>query len=319
MINSMVDEKQLEIEQLDWVPIPPGLKDGLSDQTVPKRKLKNWMLVLQSRHIPCRSEKRDDKWQLLVPADQYQNACQELQQYEIENHNWPPPPPIERKLQENTASTIWIFIFLALFYNVTQQQINLLGHHPINWLELGNAHAETILHGQWWRLITALTLHSGPLHLVSNIALGAIFMIRLCRLLGSGLAWFLLLGAGSLGNLLNALVQSPDHHSIGASTAVFGAVGLLAAINMLHFRKNLRQRWPLPFAAALGLLALLGAAGENTDIGAHLFGFLAGIGLGLVSEYFPRGLKQPSQSINRGLALFSGLLILTAWWMALTA
>ena len=94
----MLEEKHLEIEKLDWVPIPPGLKDGLSDQTIPKRKLKNWELVLQSRQIPCRSEKLDHKWQLLVPTDQYQIACQELiQQYETENRNWPPPPSSRTK------------------------------------------------------------------------------------------------------------------------------------------------------------------------------------------------------------------------------
>jgi len=313
----MLEEKYLEIEKLDWIPIPPGLKDGLSDQTIPKRKLKSWALVLQSRQIPCRSEKFDNKWQLLVPTDQYQIACQELILYETENRNWPPPPPAERKLHENTASTIWIFILLAIFHNITQQQINLIGHHPVNWMELGNAHAEKILQGEWWRLITALTLHSGVLHLVSNIALGGIFMVRLCRLLGSGRAWLLVLASGGLGNLLNALVQSPNHQSIGSSTAVFGAVGLLATINMLHYRSNLRQRWPLPIAAALGLLALLGASGENTDIGAHLFGFISGIGFGLVENYFMQGIERPSKQLNRVLAIFSTTLVLVAWWMAL--
>ena len=313
----MLEEKYLEIEKLDWIPIPPGLKDGLSDQTIPKRKLKSWALVLQSRQIPCRSEKFDNKWQLLVPTDQYQIACQELILYETENRNWPPPPPAERKLHENTASTIWIFILLAIFHNITQQQINLIGHHPVNWMELGNAHAEKILQGEWWRLITALTLHSGVLHLVSNIALGGIFMVRLCRLLGSGRAWLLVLASGGLGNLLNALVQSPNHQSIGSSTAVFGAVGLLATINMLHYRSNLRQRWPLPIAAALGLLALLGASGENTDIGAHLFGFISGIGFGLVENYLMQGIERPSKQLNRVLAIFSTTLVLVAWWMAL--
>lgn len=316
-MKSMIEEKQIEIELLDWVPIPPELKDGPSDQTIPKRKLKSWTLVLQSRQIPCRSEKRDDRWQLLVPVDQYQNACQELIQYETENRNWPPPPPVERKLQENTASTIWILILLAIFHNVTQQQINLFGHQPVNWAELGNAHAEKILTGEWWRLVTALTLHSGPLHLFSNIALGGIFMVRLCRLLGSGRAWFLVISAGALGNLLNALVQFPDHRSIGASTAVFGAVGLLATINMLHFRNNRRRGWLMPIAAALGLLALLGASGENTDIGAHLFGFLAGIGLGLVSEYFTQRFEQQQKQLDRGLAFITVGVVLGAWGLAL--
>jgi rhomboid protease GluP len=317
-MNRMIEEKKLDIKQLDWIPIPPELKDGLSEQPMSKRKLKSWTLVLQARQIPCRSGKVDRNYQLLVPVDQYQNACQELIQYEAENQNWPPPPPVERKLHENTASTIWILILLAIFHNVTQHQINLLGHHPVDWFELGNAHAGKILNGEWWRLITALTLHSGFLHLFSNIALGGIFMVRLCRLLGSGRAWFLVLCAGSLGNFLNALVQSPDHRSIGASTAVFGAVGLLATINMLHFRSNLRKSWPMPIAAALGLLALLGASGENTDIGAHLFGFIAGIGLGFVSDFFTQKFKWSWEQIDKKLALFAACSVLGAWGLALT-
>jgi len=313
----MLEEKPLEFKQLDWVPIPPGLKDGLSDQTIPKRKLKSWLLVLQSRQIPCRSEKRHDKWEIVVPVTQYRNACHELQQYESENRNWPPPPPKERRLHENTASTLWILILLAIFHNITQHQFNLFGSQLINWMELGHAHAEKILNGEWWRLITALTLHSGPLHLAGNIALGGIFMVRLCWLLGSGRAWFLVLCSGALGNLLNAVVQSPDHRSIGASTAVFGAVGLLATINMFHFRSHLHRRWPLPLAAALGLLALLGASGENTDIGGHLFGFLSGICLGLITEYCGQTTTHPWKQINTCLALLVSGLVLGAWVLAL--
>lgn len=313
----MLTKNQMEIEQLDWVPIPAKLKDGFSAHSISKRKLKSWRLVLQARQIPCRTEQVDRSYQLWVPVNHYQNACQELIQYETENQNWPPPPPVERKLHENTASTVWILILLAIFHNVTQHPINLFGHHPVDWIELGNAHAGKILNGEWWRLITALTLHSGFLHLFSNIALGGIFMVRLCRLLGSGRAWFLVLCTGSLGNYLNALVQSPDHRSIGASTAVFGAVGLLATINMLHFRSNLQKSWLMPIAAALGLLALLGASGENTDIGAHLFGFLAGIGLGFVSDFFTRRAELPWGLINKVLAFLSACLVLGAWELAL--
>ena len=59
-------------------------------------------------------------------------------------------------------------------------------------------------------------------------------IVSLCRELGSGLAWSLLLGSGVLGNLANACLQLPDHRSVGASTVVFGAVGILAALNLLR-------------------------------------------------------------------------------------
>ncbi len=324
MMKSMVNEKNIEIEHLDWVAIPPELKQGLAQQPLSQRKLQNWTLVLQSRRIPCQARKNDRSWQLFVPAEHYQTACRELQHYETENRDWPPPPPKERKLHENTSSTIWILILLAVFHNLTIHKGDLFGQYHIDWFELGNAHAQKILSGEWWRLVTALTLHSGALHLAGNIAVGGMFMVRLCRILGSGRAWFLVLVAGILGNLVNACVQSPVHRSIGASTAAFGAVGLLAAINMLHFRENLWRRWPVPIAAALGLLALLGTGGENTDIAAHLFGFLFGIGLGFLSAYLADKNEPLTKSMSRThftnkiLAITSIVIILTAWTLALT-
>ncbi len=311
----MLEKKTIDIDRLEWVAVPRQLQDGLSNQPLSKKQLRNWTLVLQSRQIPCRSERVDHGWKLQVPTVQYQQALEELQSFEKENRNWPPPPPAELKQQENTASTIWVLIALGLFHILVQQRINLFGHNPVDWYALGNAHAGKILDGQWWRLITALTLHSGGVHLAGNIVVGGVFINRLCRDLGSGLGWSLVLLSGILGNLANAFVQNPDHRSIGASTAVFGAVGLLATINTLRYRKSLRRRWPMPVAAGLGLLALLGAGGENTDIGAHLFGFLFGMGLGLVSVFFIQTIK-PSR-LNNLLATSSTLLLTAAWGAAL--
>ena len=309
-------ENRIDIEQLEWVPIPAELSAGLARQPLSKRKLKQWMLVLQARGVPYRTARDGQHWQLLVPADRFQLACEELAQYEEENRNWPPPPPPERKLHENTASTIWVLILLALFHNLAIHETNPFGPGLLDWTALGNADAGKILHGDWWRPLTALTLHSGTLHLVSNIIVGGLFITRLCWILGAGYAWLLVLASGYLGNLLNALVQSPDHRSIGASTAVFGAIGLLATLNMLYYRHALKRRWPLPVAAALGVLAMLGTAGENTDIGAHLFGFAAGIVLGLVCGYFFNQEKPLRRVVNIGLACVSLGLVIVAWWAA---
>lgn len=315
----MTSEKNIELEQLDWVPVPPELKMGISRRPLSKRKLKHWTLVLQAKDIPWRSETHHNRLQLLVPAEQFKQACQELISYEQENRNWPPPPPPAQKFHENTASTIWVLILLALFHNITVHHLHLFGSGSIDWFHRGNAYGAKILSGEWWRLLTALTLHSGPLHLVGNIVVGGIFAVRLCWILGSGLAWSLILLSGALGNLLNTLVQSPAHQSIGASTAVFGAVGLLATLNMLHYRQSLWRRWPLPVAAGLGLLGLLGTGGENTDIGAHLFGFLSGIVLGRIT-FHTSGKERPMNQIqNRFLALLSATSVFIAWWLALSS
>ena len=174
-----------------------------------------------------------------------------------------------------------------------------------------------ILDGQWWRLVTALTLHADWVHLSSNLAIGGIFVIFLCRELGSGLAWSLLLSAGILGNLVNACVQEPGHSSVGASTAVFGAVGILASLSVVRYRHQLQRRWLLPVAAAMALLALLGTEGKNTDLGAHLFGFIYGSFLGLITEYLIGRRGCPGPMLNALLAMMSVAAVVGAWWAAI--
>ena len=313
----MGSDQHIDIDYPEWRIIPPELEDGLSRRSLSKRRLLNWTLVLQARQIPCRSEIEAGNIQLLVPITYFNKACEELRIFEEQNRNWPPAPPAEHPQQENSATTIWVLIVLGLFHLLTQKQLTPFSNVTIDWYALGNADAGKILAGEWWRLVTSLTLHSGGIHLAGNIIIGGIVINRLCRDLGSGRGWSLVLASGILGNLANALVQSPNHHSIGASTAVFGAVGLLAAINMLRYRTSLHRRWPLPIAAAAGLLALLGAGGENTDIGAHLFGFAFGVGLGFLTGVLAKHSKYPPFSTDRIIAIGCAASVLLCWWCAL--
>jgi rhomboid protease GluP len=125
------------------------------------------------------------------------------------------------------------------------------------------------------------------------------------RRLGSGGAVLSVLASGILGNVANAFFHARwlgvEHGSLGASTAVFGAIGLLAATELvLHRRDASRKRtWMEIAAPVVGGFALLGALGSGggsyepfgdaparpitTDIGAHLFGLLAGLVIGLAA------------------------------------
>ena len=73
----------------------------------------------------------------------------------------------------------------------------------------------------------------------------------------------------------------------------------------------------MPVAAALSLLVLIGSEGKNTDVGAHFFGLLAGLLLGLATEAAVVRYGYPGHRLNFLLAVFSSLLVLTAWWYAL--
>ena len=314
------ESEHISIARETWQVIEPGLIDE-SLITLTQQRARLWSLVLDARFLPCQivTGKEPGGWSLLVPLWRSDEAYQELQRFERENRQWPPAVPPPRPLRENTLATISVLILLATFHNITRLDITGPGGITIDWLQLGSADASRILDGEWWRLVTALTLHSDVVHLLSNLFIGGMFVLLLCRELGSGLAWALLLLAGSLGNLINAAVQTGKHSSVGASTAVFGAVGILAALSLVRYRNHLRKRWMLPVAAALGILVLLGTEGKNTDLGAHLFGFLAGIALGLATESVIGRSGQPGRTMNLLLALLSGVTVVAAWLIGVTA
>ena len=311
------DNEHSVVFEDDWLEIPQEPDSGGTSGVFSERRAQLWALVLEARYIPCRIEPCGTGWRLLVPAENFAEARRELSLFTEENRNWPPHPPPATILAENTLATLSVLILLATFHNLTRLAIPLPGNHPLDWIALGNAHAARILDGQWWRLVTALTLHADWLHLFSNLTLGGIFIVSLCRELGAGLAWSLLLGSGILGNLANACLQLPDHRSVGASTIVFGAVGILAALSLVRNRRHLQSRWPLPVAAGLALLALLGTEGKQTDLGAHLFGFAFGIGLGLAAEYLVEKHGRPGPLLNALLSLLCATVVVAAWWAAL--
>lgn len=305
-------EKMPSEEDNSWIAV--SLKQGTN---LSRQQVRSLSLVLDSRSIPCCIESDGDGWLLLVPKHQLESARRELDLYETANNNWPPALPETRQLVENTLPTVSILLLLAIFHNLTLIGISIPGMGLLDLNNLGAAHASEIVGGKWWQCITALTLHADIAHLLSNLTIGGVFIIMLCRELGSGLAWSLLLASGSLGNFVNAWLQSPAHSSVGASTAVFGAVGILAAISTMRYRHNLKRRWFVPVAAGVALLALLGTEGKNTDLGAHLFGFGSGVLLGMAAEYLLVRFGRPGTVLNFLLAVLSAALVVSAWWTAI--
>lgn len=283
-----------------------------------KREVQQWALVLDSRSIPCCIDTVGGAWQLLVPYDQQESALREIRLYEEANHNWPPPLPLPRRLVQNVLPTLSVLLLIGIFHNLTLLGVSIPGHGLLDLKEVGAAHASQIRNGQWWQCVTALTLHADVTHLLSNLTIGGVFILLLCRELGSGLAWSLLLCSGAVGNGINALLRGGTHVSVGASTAVFGAVGILAALSMVRYRQHMQRRWFVPVAAGVSLLAILGTEGERTDLGAHLFGFVTGIVLGGIAEYLIGRYGQPGRMVQALLTLVSMGGVLCAWYLAVT-
>lgn len=196
-------------------------------------------------------------------------------------------------------------------------------------LEAGRGDATAMMDGgQWARAVTALMLHGDVVHLVSNLVAGMGFAFCVARFFGAASAWLLILLGGALGNALNAWVYYPEaHYSIGASTAVFAALGLLTGAGAWVALSEARQSWMMPpwFIPVFGGVTLLGLVGIGdgslngiVDVAAHISGFFCGSLLGLAGAIFQPVFVDWERHRNWIGALSLGIVGL-AWALVLAA
>ena len=210
---------------------------------------------------------------------------QELLAYENEQAIPLPPPPAHQEVFRFAPGwgvySLWMSSLILTFLWQAD--------HPsfVEWA----ASSSTAFIGQreWWRPFTGLFLHADLGHLTGNLASGLLFGSLVARSIGPLRAWILILVCGTLGNAMTSALTYPEPFiSIGASTAVFGALGILTG---LGFSAMLRIRLRLPWAkitaplfAGVILLGWLGGGthGGNTDVLGHVFGFTSGLIAGLL-------------------------------------
>ena len=156
---------------------------------------------------------------------------------------------------------------------------------PDDYFKIFGAQARSIRSGEIYRCVTALVLHADDAHIAGNMAATALFGGAVCAITGNGVGWLMILLCGVAGNLVNAMVVSAGHLSIGASTAVFGAVGILCtlqAVRLVLFGRGWKKA-VAALGAGMALLAFLGSSARS-DLGAHLFGFVCGLPMGGVYQ-----------------------------------
>lgn len=269
-------------------------------------------LVLAASGIP--HQLIDDGFSavLVVPAEHSARAVEELQLYDDENP--PARPKVQKRVVYQDALPGVIGYFLVVCVVAWLAGYSVFGH---DWFEAGRVDGVLIRGGEWWRTITALTLHADARHLIGNLVFGVLFGVFAGRLLGSGVAWLAIVVAAAMGNSANTLLLESAHRSIGASTAVFAALGLVAGF-VWRGQLMAQDRWSYRYGPIVGGLALLmytGTGGENTDIGAHLLGFVCGFGAGmLLIALGPVPTDRRAQLVAGSAAL---MLIVTAWIVAL--
>ncbi len=269
-------------------------------------------LVLAAVGINSRLVSADGAVTLYVSPLEAPRARFELSCYARENAPKRPLLPAVAALRSIEGALAYCAIMLFFFAAERRHALS------IDWLAAGAAQAGLIQDGAWWRTITALCLHADLGHLMSNLAFGAVAGVLVAQLLGTGLGWLAILLVGALGNEINALVHSAGHSAIGASTAVFGALGILSGYTRtsrsVPWRSHIR-RWA-PVGAGIMLLAFLGFGGERTDIGAHVTGFAIGVAAGLALAR-AGGLLPHRPWAQRVCGALALALLALAWVMAL--
>ena len=276
-------------------------------------KCQEFNLVLQAVHFDSRVVNHDERYYLLVEEAHADDAYRHLKLYVEENAE---KTDLRKPLRPLSKGFAGAYLYgLALLVVGALKSTSAFN---LYWQANGLAHSIKIWDGEWWRTLTALSLHANAGHLAGNIGFGALFGILVSQYIGSGAAWFTILVAGGLGNALNAFWYPSLHVSIGASTMVFAALGLLGVLsqNGGYTQTHSKARKWVPLFATIALLGFVGTGGEHTDILAHLAGYLCGAASGLLWVYI---LKR-SQDILTDQASFTwatvGLSCL-AWVLAL--
>ena len=272
-------------------------------------------LVLDAKGFPYRRVEVGAAAMLLVAPEVAAAAAEELARYQEERVEPQGSPPIFIPFPGSIAgAALYAAILIAVAYCAGNQTAG------ADWLARGALDSGVGMAGEWWRSITALTLHLDQEHLLGNVLFGAGVGVLVSRMFGPGVAWLSILACGAIANYGDMLVSPLSHRAVGASTAVFAALGLLAGFGWGRRRAQRDRdrrlyRWG-PLFGGVCLLALLGAGNEHVDVLGHVLGFAVGtlLGFGFARVDMPRDRGRPLQLATGFIAI--GLLV-SAWLFAL--
>lgn len=225
----------------------------------------------------------------------------------------PTPQPVVRRRRSFWATApatyVLVGINVAVFMTMLLRHVSGVNPTPEQLMQWGANNAGSVLvQGEWWRIVTAMFVHVGIIHLATNM--WCLWNLGLLAepLMGSFGVVAVYVLTGAAGNLLSVLWNGRHLSSIlpqlpagldaaayfppgaGASGAVFGIAGALIVLLK-------SQRLPVPpeelgrlrksviyFAAinlvigfSISLPALSSRTGISIDNSAHLGGVLCGL------------------------------------------
>jgi len=277
-----------------------------------ERQAMDWSLVLASQGIEAVILPPDEAggWGLLIEPRQAEGARRSIQQYRLENRGWSWRKELPgANLEIHAGALVWCLLLAAAHWAATFLAPELLA--------AGRMDSAAVGRGEWHRLFTAVMLHADLPHLMANAAFGSLILGLAMARFGAGVALLATFLAGALGNAAGFWLHDRPYLGVGASGMMMGALGMLCAHSAGLWRQSPKAgRYVLSGVIAGFLLFVLFGLSPNSDLVAHLGGFvsggLLGLGLALADEKALCGKK-----LNAGAAGVLAALIAVAWGRAM--
>lgn len=156
-------------------------------------------------------------------------------------------------------------------------------------LQMGAMSCDTVMSGEWYRLITSMFLHFGLSHLVNNMVLLTYVGCELESRVGSVRYLIIYLMSGIVGNVVSLAVtyfsvfiltyysyENVYVVSVGASGAIFGVIGALFVV-LLKNRTRTENLSPQRLLFLVMITIYCGLTREGVDNAAHIGGLFGGI------------------------------------------
>ncbi|MFD5561077.1 rhomboid family intramembrane serine protease [Kitasatospora griseola] len=195
-----------------------------------------------------------------------------------------------------------LLVFLLTEYVAPEWQVKLglVSWAPVPGLRFGMAAGPE----EWYRLVTAMFVHGGLLHIATNMFSLWILGPQLERVLGRLRFLGLYLVAGIAGNALSFLLTpGPEKlFTVGASGAIFGLLGATAVL----FRANRVPMQPV-IALLVVNLVITFSLSSMIDWRAHIGGLVAGTVIGAGMMYAPRAHRNLVQGLTTAAVLAAAL------------
>lgn len=186
-----------------------------------------------------------------------------------------------RKIKTATLTEILIGINIIMFLLTTL--IDFTGGDA--WILLGAKINVLIGMGQVWRLLTAMFLHAGIMHLIFNMMALYILGRDIERFYGPRKYLFIYFISGLVGSAFSFLLV--PNTSVGASGAIFGLFGANLYLYFVN-PQAYKRIFGTDFLILIGINLVISFVRPNIDVVGHIAGlitgFIAAFGVGIYHE-----------------------------------